>query len=368
MLRFHILNVGQGDSIVIEHHNDEQRSFGVVDSFARARERPSALSKLEELEAESLSFICLTHPHRDHYRGLSQILHHYRGRTDQFIAFPAGEFLGSRVKDLARRYQMIADSQDDPDITMDALEFVRILKLIDTEFGMSNIPEYAGPYNQVPVTGFDGVEIFCALPFKTMKGSYLEKIRNNDASIFESEEENNLSLALVFRYRDVSVVLGGDATRENWEKRLAMQRTRNLQAIHSIAVKMPHHGSKRDCTNDTLNVVFPEDDDVDRFALISANGVKLPHEDVLSELETRGIKPYCTNLHRKCGANVHRLINTTGIDPILGKYLNQLSVDARIQPCQGDITFTIYSGGGYALDREYNVPCGFRGEFGPLFA
>lgn len=367
MLRFHILNVGQGDSIVIEHIIDNERSFGVVDSNTQSGTSPRALDKLHELGAEKLSFVCLTHPHRDHYRGLSHILQGYVGKIGQFFTFPAGEFIGANVEKLAEKYLKIANETDDQDIIDDVYEFIRILQWLDKHIGMSNIPECAGPYSQIPVQDFSGAEVFCILPFREMKGSYLPRIRDNDPTIFESEKENDLSLALVFRYKGVSAILGGDATHENWRKLLHKQNTTNLPSIYSTAVKLPHHGSKRDCTNDTFDVVFENDENADRYALISANGIKHPHGDVLQALEKRGVKPYCTNLHSNCGANVHKLINASGLDPLLGKYLNQLSVEAPPQPCQGDITFTIFDDGTYDIDRELKVPCGYRGEFDGLF-
>src|SRR3546814_4125125 len=73
---------------------------------------------------------------------------------------------------------------------------------------------------------------------------------------------------------------------------------------------------------------------------------------VLRALEAQNIKPYCTNLHRSCGANVERLLNTSDLDPLLGKYLNQLSNEPMKQPCQGDITFTVNSDGSRSEERR----------------
>lgn len=367
MLRFHILNVEQGDSIVIEHHHGDTRSFGVVDSNAKSGEKPRALSLLKDLGASTLSFVCLTHPHRDHYRGLSHILEEYSGKIDQFILFPAGEFLGKNTKKLAMQYLEIANAQDSMSVQKDTLEFIRILMMIDNNFKTENTMQYSGPYNQVFVNDFLETEIHCILPFSDMKGSYLERIRKNDATIFESENENDISIALMFTFKGIKTVLGGDATAKNWAKRLGWTNTRSLKEVRSTGVKLPHHGSKRDCTDDALSSTFHSDDISDKYAFISANGVKHPDLEVLRALEERGIKPYCTNLHPACGANVERLVQHRGIDPVLAKYINELSVRPTPQPCQGDITFTINDDGTYQVTRERNMPCGFRGEFADLF-
>ena len=362
MLRFHIQNVGQGDSIIVEHHDGQCHSFGVVDSNIVSGETPKALTRLQELGAQQLSFVCLTHPHRDHFRGLSEIMQAFEGKIDQFIIFPAGEYIGANARDLAKKYRELAKSQDDPDVTKSAWELVRIFALIDKSKGFASVAEYAGPHNQVPVQGFNGVEVMCVLPFRKFKDTYLQKIRRNDPTIFESEEENDLSLVLLFRYQGVNVLLGGDATKKNWREHMNHQHTRGLNPIHSTAVKIPHHGSKHDCTADVLEVAFLTKEDEERYAFISANGVKHPHEDVLQALEDRNIKPYCTNLHKKCGANVHKFIKVAGLDPVLGKYINQLSEEVVVQPCQGDITFEIDETGATTLSRQRKIPCGFRGE------
>lgn len=368
MLKFHILNVGQGDSIVIEHCAQDQYSFAVIDSNTPDKTQgPKALTKLLTLGAEKLSFVCLTHPHRDHYSGLYDILKQYRGKIDQFLIFPGQEYIGSQIKILAKKYKKLASSQDDPEITQDAFEFVRILKFLNEQFKMENILEWAGPCNNIPVEGFTGVKFTCILPFKMMKGNYIKKLQDNDPAIFESETENSISIALLVEYAGIKVILGGDATRENWRTYRNWQKTRDLQSIESTAVKLPHHGSKRDCTRDTFEVAFFSDDHMDKFAIISANGINHPDGEVLDMLEKLGIMPYCTNLHPKCGANVHQLSNTAGVNPIIGKYINQLSSNLKVQPCQGDIQFTIFDDGTYEIDREHKALCGFRGEFDDLF-
>src|SRR3546814_18872079 len=87
-----------------------------------------------------------------------------------------------------------------------------------------------------------------------MKGSDRERIRKNEPGVFESEKENDLSVVLSFRYAGIGILLSGDATRDSWEQRLGPERTRSLQSIPSVAAKLPHHGSKHDCTSAALAV------------------------------------------------------------------------------------------------------------------
>src|ERR1700733_6767851 len=98
MLIFYILNVEHGLSVVVEYQRNGSSRFGVIDSNARSGETPKALNKLRQLDAQSLSFICLTHPHRDHFSGLFSVIQNFRGKIDAFYSFPMGDLLTHRKR------------------------------------------------------------------------------------------------------------------------------------------------------------------------------------------------------------------------------------------------------------------------------
>src|SRR5438552_17388905 len=123
MLTFHNLNVEHGLSDVIEYHSDGERAYAVVDSNTRAAETPKALTKLRQLGAETLSFIGLTHPHRDHFSGLFPIIQAFRGRIGSFYSFAMGDLLTHRPRlvALGRKLRRLLES-DSPDVRNAALE------------------------------------------------------------------------------------------------------------------------------------------------------------------------------------------------------------------------------------------------------
>lgn len=85
MLSVWILNAGQGDSIVIRFPDN---SWGVVDSnLALNSQVPPALSFLQERGVQKLAFVCLTHPHSDHFSGLGKVLESYKDHIDEFWIF-----------------------------------------------------------------------------------------------------------------------------------------------------------------------------------------------------------------------------------------------------------------------------------------
>jgi beta-lactamase superfamily II metal-dependent hydrolase len=79
----YILNVGDGDAIVIEFPVDGtgDRVHAVVDAYLGAKVRDFLV---HELGATRLRFVCATHPHWDHIRGIAAILAHFRGAVDEF--------------------------------------------------------------------------------------------------------------------------------------------------------------------------------------------------------------------------------------------------------------------------------------------
>src|ERR1043166_5494747 len=66
-----------GESIVVRLPGN---LWGVVDNYTPALSNPSsnpALRYLEKHNVERLKFICLTHPHHDHYRGMGYLLRRF---------------------------------------------------------------------------------------------------------------------------------------------------------------------------------------------------------------------------------------------------------------------------------------------------
>ena len=219
MLNVHILNVGAGDSIILEYKVGTDRAYGLIDSNTTGSEEPRALTKLRELGVDHLAFICLTHPHRDHYRGLYRIMNEYRGRIGELYTFPIGDLVHSRprLKTLAKKVRAIAALQDNPELTRNSLEFVQILKFADSEFvPNNNWFECAGEYSQIAPSGFAGVQIFTILPLRRAKGYYIQQIESESLDVMNNVKDNDLSIAFHIIYGSVGVVLGGDGSFENW--------------------------------------------------------------------------------------------------------------------------------------------------------
>lgn len=77
-----VLNVGDGDGLVLRFPDDGAGYpvYAVVDAF----DGPKTINLLDALGANELRFVCATHPHFDHIRGLRTVLQHFAAHVGAF--------------------------------------------------------------------------------------------------------------------------------------------------------------------------------------------------------------------------------------------------------------------------------------------
>jgi hypothetical protein len=129
MLTIHVLNVGHGNSAIVEFDNGTEKVFGVVDSnVPGGQTEPRALTKLRQLGATRLSFVCLTHPHADHFKGLHKIINAFEGSIDYFYSCPFGALFQhpKRLQKFAVRLREIYKSSEGKPVK-EAQELLRII-------------------------------------------------------------------------------------------------------------------------------------------------------------------------------------------------------------------------------------------------
>jgi hypothetical protein len=357
-LIFHFLNVGHGSSIVVEAEKEGKRFFGIIDSNCPRGEVPKALTKLRQLGAERLSFVCLTHPHKDHYSGLFGVISAYEGRIDNFFSFPMGDLIQNkdRFKKLVTNFQSILKKTDGTTERYAALELIQILRWADSL--QSDWVECAGNDNRIGPFGFADVDVTTVLPPRAAKGGYIDRIEKGDSTLLGNVDDNDLSLAISFEYAGVRILLGGDATAKNWEIRKRFELNTG-RAPAAQVVNLPHHGSRYDNPDDVLDRLFAPSGE--RYAITSANGQSHPSPEVIGWVSNHEIHPYCTNLMASCGATIARLNPLPAVDEELARLVREAAKDpVQIQVCQGDVAVTIDDEGKYTVTPEYNHFCAYR--------
>jgi beta-lactamase superfamily II metal-dependent hydrolase len=268
-LRIHVINVGHGDSILIEFPDDNtdhrRPRFGLVDAGGEDRAvkektrdyiREFITYRLEQppstdpdAEDYVFEFICLTHPHADHLYGMLPVLEHFCGDNIPMDMRPR------QFWDCGFRYntvgylailQFVADHPE--------IQFIRMTS--GTEFHFGN------------------VEVLAVAPSIDMRNRYdTYGVELNDASI-----------VLRVSYNDGVAILTGDAHFDSWGKVCeefprkkhiiyppdsrgrADMRDPNREDIAFLSrenqlncqlLKVSHHGSKRGSSYEYIEKLSP---------------------------------------------------------------------------------------------------------------
>ena len=357
MLKLHFLNVENGDCTVVEHIKGDLRTFGVIDCN-RTNDRSSpARDKLVALGAEKLEFVCITHPDKDHYSGIFDVLTHFDGKISQFITFPLGGIIADKER-LSKYLSQIAEMAmrgDDEILTKKYLEFMQIMKWGWEKFRpRDQWIEVTGDYDLLGFDNFEGVEFYGIMPPRRVKGEFVATMLGADR--IPKLDNNEISTALLLRYAGRTIILGGDATRENWDWH-RKYRARSKVSILSDITKLPHHGSRKDNPADVLEAFFEKGRS--SIAIISADGRRHPDLETFRLLDDLETTRYCTNVCNPNERQLKRLYKEAKLDSRLEDYLNIFADPIVIEPkpCKGDICIEIGDDGSIVPSFEFNTIC-----------
>ncbi|MGH7429927.1 MAG: DNA internalization-related competence protein ComEC/Rec2, partial [Candidatus Methylomirabilaceae bacterium] len=245
-LRVTVLDVGQGDAIVVEL---PRRRTILIDGGGLYDERfdvggqvvvPFLLSRW----IAGLDLVVLSHPHPDHLNGLKAVLRQ----------IPVGQVWDGGQRSDSPSYLWFAEE----------LRARRIPhKIIEAGYRTSE---------------FDPVTIAVLHPQRPL-------LRGSSRGF--SSDVNSNSLVLGLRYKDVRILLPGDI--EDEAERLLVEQGADLSAT---VLKVPHHGGRTSSTLSFLERVRPT------VAIVSAghrNPFRHPHPETVERYRTMGVTLYRTD-------------------------------------------------------------------------
>jgi len=240
------LDVGQGDAIFIrtpQGHNilldggGKPAYMGDIDETGRFVVVPF----LEHRRIKKLDMVIVSHPHEDHYGGLSPVLE----------KFPVERLVTTAEEPGTQSYSELLELAHKKNISR---EIVR-----------------------------EG-DMYTAGPFLEMK------VLNPPEQLFSGNENdtNNNSLVLHLRYKEVGFLFTGDIEARAVERLLSKQKIPAVQIL-----KVPHHGGYLGNLRELLDSASP------RAAVISVgtNSFGHPHTSTLAGLEESEVEVYRTDLH-----------------------------------------------------------------------
>ncbi|MCK4582538.1 MBL fold metallo-hydrolase [Candidatus Bathyarchaeota archaeon] len=254
-LVFHILNVGFGDSIIVEFPEDDhgQRSYGIVDC-CKYDKTNDYLNKLVNKRRgdRKLKFICATHPHIDHIRGIKNFIESSTTR-------PA-KLWDSGFRHASQTYMKILRSALDHQV-----DVVRVSSGMEWYYGQVQISALSPSIrlrNKYATYGVDMNNASIVLRFENHREKYL-MTRSH-------EYEGTRSKLDTRRAGSGVVILAGDAEYDSWahitDEFPRLERTdehkplvtKMLNQLACNVIKVSHHGSMHGTSLDVYEKMMPE--------------------------------------------------------------------------------------------------------------
>lgn len=297
---FHILNVGFGDSIIVEFPADQtgQRSYGLVDCY-KFEKTKQYLEKLRSVRPGNakLKFICATHPHLDHINGILPFLKDKEYQPE--------EFWDSGFRHSSGTYLNILET-----LSSEKIQMIRISSGMEMYFGNVQVTALAPSValrNRYASYGVDINNASIVLRFEHHDQPVLMTKSKEFGEDQTTEDEREASPAVV--------ILAGDAEFDSWshicqeyprlEKTVTHQPLvrKIVNYLECSVVKVAHHGSMHSAPLDIYEKMKP------KKAIISTkqeiSGIKVgsrtlnrslfPHQSAVISLEESGAEMATTD-------------------------------------------------------------------------
>lgn len=323
MLKIHILNVGHGDSIVFELPDG---NWGLIDSNVVDGSIP-ALEFFKKNNINKLSFLGITHPHADHYKGIRKILEYCDGNIDDFWLFTVDSTILSKY---LKKLKSISQSRIAKE------EFDELFFIIQYIFDKKRSDKLTELVGGIELKTIDSLKIKCIAPLGAVRSEYVSSLASD-----KMPDPNLISAILHIEYQGVNVLLGGDAPLKSWQD-VQRRARRDGRSLNSEATKLSHHGSN-DSFSESVWANIAKDKSP---AIISVgNRYGLPHKEVIDSLNKSRTPIYCTNKGSYCikaeMVDYKTIYGDIPYKAYIELDLIDMSQKTTLSKCMGNCTITI---------------------------
>lgn len=343
-LKVRFFDVGHGDHIVIEFPNGD---IGIVDSCHKpGRSGPPGVEYLLNLRRDRggddrplpIRFVCVTHPHGDHVKGIWQILENR--------AFEVEELWHSMSLETAAVLRHV--NERSVRVYGGAVAMAEYVRQIHGDLGsvldMIERGMRVGKPKIVPLIAMrtsrpiGGVDIESVSPGEGALRLYYKQILDDEKTGDDQalrDCANRLSAMLLLQFGSNRVLLTGDAADINWREFMEELGARGrVGELPYEVVKAAHHGSNHGLVSDVWGAMVSPSGVV---CVSAAGGTAGPSEAFYSVNQNRRV--FCTNAGRCC----HRRAR---LGPLA------LRQPGRV-PCCGNITVVVgKSAGDIQIETE----------------
>ncbi len=292
MLTLDFINVGYGDAILIR---DTDAAFSMlvdcgditVGDGGPESKRISAADFIQREGIHTLDLLVLTHLHRDHSGGLTELLRTVNVREFWCSYLPPHEYWGGQVrveKGFSAGSRCLLESLN---------IYLSALKTMEAQNTAIRLMEQSLP--SVDLTASLGVEVYLEdrKLFQRQSEIWQSVLEGNpsDAELDELDHFiNNTSIRMRLNCGDTSVELPGDVYAACWEK-------------HDLSpctiMKLPHHGHKDSITPKLLNMLAPQ------HAVISVSNTRT--DDCPSSIAIEALRV------KKCALHITDAVKKDGV-------------------------------------------------------
>jgi beta-lactamase superfamily II metal-dependent hydrolase len=255
-----VLNVGDGDAIIIryppKHDKQLKKIVSVIDCYNAGK----TIAVLKKLKPDKIAFICATHPHYDHTKGLSELINWC---INQQIEIE--EFWDTGFRHVSKtHYDLIQLLRNNPQIKVNrptsgfesVINKVRVLVLNPSMYLRNRYDTFGTNINNASIVlklEYPPVDI---APF------YLK-----------SDDFSDDDLEKVQEIGQNTIILGGDAQFDAWARitqefpelmhtdnrgQLIETSKKTTKPLRCQILKVPHHMSKHSISLETLEYLLPK--------------------------------------------------------------------------------------------------------------
>jgi len=288
-MQVHVLDVGQGDSIliiapegkvVLIDAGDEKNGKNVVDALRRNN-------------VQQIDYFIATHTHPDHIGGAAEVFSNFKVSQVLWNDFPPPEAVASdeaanknqnQGKNQGKN-QTKAQPKPTPKPPMQrgkVLKFPTVEAFNDFKAAVEQSGaklDKAAPDQTIDLGGGASLTVLAPTPPTFTREQMISSRKGNESNA------NSVVVRLV--YGDFSMLLPGDAE-EQTEDRLVGKET----SLEANVLKVAHHGSRYATSDNFLKRVFRKEDTQPKSAIISLsefNRYGHPSQDTLNRLKNAGV-------------------------------------------------------------------------------
>lgn len=283
-IEVHVLGARKGESIIIRLPG---HLWGVVDNYTPNLKQPDTnptLRLLNRLGVTRLAFLCLTHPHEDHYRGMSYLLERFSPDRVWIFGSMTHRYLYQKIAEIFKAGAVSKNVAEEDHENAD--ELVKIFDLIQSQYedrrrhpqidirrlqlGQSLLELPSSPSVRVVAIGASGGR---AIQYESTLTACFDARTGFLASRLPTINHNIISGGLLIEYGQARIVLGGDIDGASWAETITQL---NPSRLSSNLVKVSHHGSTTGYCDGLWQVLSPKGGATAAITPYSSQGLPSP--------------------------------------------------------------------------------------------